>query len=235
MTVLLYDGTWDGLLSAVFLAYNRENVTISKRGGMFFDYEQTEADDERVSRLTAGMARLGPEVPELVYRAFCAEYEGFEDDLLLSLRLGFKLGADPFSQRKYPFIERVAAAALKAGREAHRFLGLVRFVHAGNGLYVGDIGPDCNILPLIGGHFHDRFGDQRIILRDVNRRSAIISDTSGWWIAELDDMPPLPDDRAFEDMWAAYFRSIANPERVNKKLQRNFVPLKHRKHLPEFR
>jgi probable DNA metabolism protein len=239
MNSYTYDGTWEGLLSAVFHAYKDSDAVIhSPRDGLtMFGGEHIETNIEHAERLNRGIKRLGADVPIFVYRAFCAEYDGFEMDLLLSLRLGFEQDTDPFWQRQYPFVRRVAEAETKAGRESHRFLGLVRFVNAGGNLFVGDIEPDCNILSLIGDHFYDRFNDQRIILRDTKRRLALISEPpDGWWITELPDgdIPLLPEDKVFTEMWKGYTHALANPERVNKKLQRNFVPLKHRKFLPEF-
>ncbi|MCL1820017.1 MAG: TIGR03915 family putative DNA repair protein [Oscillospiraceae bacterium] len=238
MKTFSYDGTWEGLLSAIFLTYKEPNAAISnpRDGITMFGAETVETNAEYAERLTSGMERLNPEMPLFAFRAFCAEYEGFETDLLLSLRFGFEREADPFSQRQIPFIRRVAEAERKAGGEAHRFLGLVRLVNAGGDLYVGDIEPDCNILPLIGQHFYDRYNDQRIIIRDVKRLLALVSQPpAGWWLTELTEIAPLPEDKEFTEMWKGYFQAMANPERVNKKLQRQFVPLKHRKHLHEFR
>lgn len=239
MSTYTYDGTWEGLLSAIFRVFKEPDAIICPQqdSPTLFAADKIETNSEHAERLTRGMERLHPQMPEFVFRAFCAEREGFENDLLHSLRLGFEQNGDPFWQRQIPFVKRVAEAERKAGGEAHRFLGLVRFVCAGGNLYVGDIEPDCNLLPLIGDHFYDRFNDQRIVLRDLKRHLALISEPpSAWWITELPEgeLPPLPEDKNFADMWKAYFRVIANPERANKKLQRNFVPLKHRKHLPEF-
>jgi len=239
MSNYTYDGSWDGLLSAIFRVYKEPNAVIQNPRDelSMFEGEHIKTNYEHAERLNRGMKRLDSNNPIFVYRAFCAEYDGFETDLLLSLRLGFEQNANPFWQRQYPFIQRVAEAETKTGREAHRFLGLVRFVSAGGNLYVGDIEPDCNILSLIGDHFYDRFNDQRIILRDTKRRLALVSEPpNGWWITELPEgeIPPLPDDKEFTEMWKGYTHALANPERVNRKLQRNFVPLKHRKNLPEF-
>ncbi len=240
MTTLVYDGTWEGLLSAIFCAFPRKDITIKHprqlvQSTMFVPV-QVEAKQEQVNRVTRGMTRLDRDLPSFTYRGWLAETEGFEDDLLETLRLGFATNTNPLSQLQRPFVHRVSAASMRAGAEAHRFLGLVRFVRAHTDLYLGDIAPDCNILPLIGQHFHDRFGDQRIILRDVRRHYAMISDDAAWWIAELPpgELSPLPRDDSHATMWHAYFRTIAHPERANPKLQQHFVPLKYRQFLSEF-
>lgn len=201
-----------------------------------FDTHAAETDEGRSHRLSKGMARLSPQLPELVYTAFLAERPGFEDDLLLMLRLGFERGDDPASQMQHPFVSRVVLDSGRANKEAHKFRGIARFSKAHTDLFIGDISPDCNILPLVGEHFHDRFQRQRFMLRDVKRMTAIVSDDRAWWIIELPAGPlaPLPEDESFATQWHAYFRAIAIPERANPRLQQHYVPLKYRRFLKEF-
>ncbi|MCL2084322.1 MAG: TIGR03915 family putative DNA repair protein [Oscillospiraceae bacterium] len=240
--MMVYDGTWEGLLSAVFDAYALSGaVIVSSKNTQpsMFGACAVKTDEEKARRLIKGMSRLNADMPAFVYRGFLAEWDGYEDALLASLRLGFDMGADPFTQRQHPFVHRVCAAERRAGGEAHRIMGLARFaeVRTGRGvIYAGDIAPDCNVLPLIGGHFHGRFTDQRMILRDVRRRTALVSDPDSWWITELGgaELETLPDAGGYEAMWRGYFKAMAQKERANHKLQRRFVPLKYRRHLPEF-
>lgn len=239
MTQLIYDGTWDGLLSAIFIAFPRADVGIRPGvGGIeptMFDTHAVQTNMVHAERLSKGMARLHREMPNFVYKGFLCEQPGYEDDLLHALRLGFHLQTDPFTQRQHPFVYRVCAAQNRAAGEAHRMLGLVRFVQAHDDLFLGDISPDCNILPLIGQHFHERFNKQRLILRDVRRMTAMVSTTRAWWIVELSEpLKPLPPDKRYGTMWHSYFRAIAQPERANPHLQQHYVPLKYRKFLTEF-
>jgi len=37
-----------------------------------------------------------------------------------------------------------------------------------------------------------------------------------------------------QDLWKTFFKTVAITERINKKLQRNNLPLHHRKHMTEF-
>ena len=237
---ILYDGTWDGLLTALFDAYKLTDASVvSARAAQpsLFGARFAETDGEKARRLSKGMARLGADVPVIAYRGFLAELEGYEDALLESLKLGFELNADPFTQRQQPFVHKVCTAERRAGAEAHLFKGITRFTETESEdgpVYAGDISPDCNILPLLGEHFHRRFTGQRLILRDARRMTALVSGAEAWWITELDELVPIADATGYESMWRAYFKSMAQRERVNRNLQRQFVPLKYRQHMPEF-
>jgi probable DNA metabolism protein len=133
-------------------------------------------------------------------------------------------------------VRRLHRFSEEVTRELVLFMGIIRLVHAGGDLCAADIEPDTFVLPLLGRHFHGRFGEQRLIIRDRKRRLALVSSPEEWLIAALPDgpLPPLPEDRTFGDMWRAYFAAIANPARRNPALQRRFVPTRYRRHITEF-
>jgi probable DNA metabolism protein len=237
----LYDVTWEGLLSAVFQAFERRDgeadIQPASRfpGVSLFPVNEVETDAGRAARVAAGMARLSRALPGIAYTAFLSEAEGMENALLGALRLGFANSRDPLPLRQEEPVRRLRALAERVGGEAHRFMQFIRFVQAGPGLYAADIAPDYFVLPLIGKHFHTRFNDQRLIVRDIKRRLALLSEPEAWWVAPLpENCPPLPRDDRAAGLWKAYFRDIANPARLNRKLQRQFVPLKYRRHIVEF-
>ncbi|MDR3207502.1 MAG: TIGR03915 family putative DNA repair protein [Oscillospiraceae bacterium] len=237
----LYDATWEGLLTAVFQAFLRKDaeacIQAESRfpGVSLFPTCRVETDGAKAARVAAGMARLSGALPAIAYKAFLSETEGMENALLGTLRIGFANRRDPLPRRQEEPVRLLNTLAERVGGEAHRFLQFIRFVRAGPDLYAADIEPDYFVLPLIGGHFHVRFNDQRLVVRDVKRRLALLSTPEEWWIAPLPaECPPLPRDDAAAGLWKAYFRDIANPARLNHKLQRQFVPLKYRRHIVEF-
>ncbi|MDR1693175.1 MAG: TIGR03915 family putative DNA repair protein [Oscillospiraceae bacterium] len=245
MTLLYYPPTWEGFLTAVFTVFDRKRkgVTLSVRhprgrdGVSLFPSETVETDPEKARRVEAGMGRLSPTLSETVYTAWLSEHPAVEDDLIALLDAGFAANRDPRGNLTDPVTARVQKAAKDAGWEAHRMLQFIRFVRTPEGIYVADIEPKCNVLTLIGNHFHGRFNDQRLLIRDLTRRLVLVSRQEGWFIRELspgEELPPLPDDGEFEDLWRGYFKAIANPARQNLKLQQQFVPLRYRKHLTEF-
>ncbi len=242
--IWLYDGSWDGFLSAVFAVYKRNDPDDMLRaadrleGASLFETRFVETDPAHADRLTKGMLRLSSELPEACYQAFLSELPGAEEAILATLRTGFEHGKNPLPLLQIPAVKTVAGLSRKVGWETQLFRGIIRFVETEDNLFVSDIEPEYHILPLLGDHFYARFGDQRLLLRDTRRREAIVSEPKrGWMLIGLPDgpLPPLPRGGAVEELWRRYFEAIANQSRLNAKLQQKFIPLRYRKHITEFR
>ena len=238
----LYDGGFDGLLTALFTVYARRDADDEiQREAQFdglslFPVCRVQTDPAKAARVMTGMRKLSSALPPVAYRAFLSEQPGMETALLQTLRIGFAHNEDPLALRHEEPVGKLLRLNDRVSREVELFLGTIRFVCAGGDVYLSDIAPDYHILPLIGRHFHVRFGDQRLVIRDVRRRIALVSvPQAGWHLAVLPQgpLPPLPKD-ANEELWKAYFQAIANPARINPKLQQRFVPLKYRKYIAEF-
>jgi probable DNA metabolism protein len=127
----------------------------------------------------------------------------------------------------------------QVGREAHRYLGFVRFQEVTGGFYYGAIAPDHRVLPLIARHFAARFGDQQWVIHDVRHGEGIVHDRNRgeWLILPMDahDQPELtPTEERFQELWRRYFATLAIAERQNLHLQQSKVPLKVRPWLVEF-
>ncbi|GHU60897.1 hypothetical protein FACS1894171_2830 [Clostridia bacterium] len=241
MKILVYENTWNGFLSAVFAAFSAKSEVRLVNAGRFdglslYTTVRIEENPSHALRVEKGLNRLSRDMPEAVYKIWLTEFDGIEDRIVEALRLGFNLNRDPLPLLQHDCVKTIMEAHGKIVAEVCRFLGFVRFVRAPGELYVADIEPDCNILPLIAEHFHDRFRGQKFIIRDRRRFAAIVSGEDGWEITELrkDQMPDLPEDGEIEAVWKKYFEIIANPARINRKLQRQFVPLRYRGNLTEF-
>lgn len=239
MTILTYDGSWEGFLSGVFEWFRRGSGSASLRretlDTLLFPVEAIATDAMKAARVERGMAKLGPDIPEMLYTAWLSQHEGIEDAVAGFMRIGFDEGIDPKIHALHPDVRAVDKAMRQVGWEAQRMRQFVRFVNV-QGIFVADIEPQYNVLTLIADHFHGRFNDQRLMIRDLQRRIALVSETKGWWLLHLgeDEIPPLPQDGAYESLWRGYFKAIANPARKNVRLQQQFIPLRYRAHLTEF-
>ncbi len=241
MTLLVYENSWTGFLSAVFEAFalKRDCSLLNSRlwsGQSLFPVISVSTDEGRASRVEKGMDRLGGDVGQTCYYAWLSERPTVDDAIVAVMRLGFHERRDPFTALTDESVRRVRLAANLTGGEAHRFLGLTRLVHVRDDLYAADFVHDCNLLPLMGHHFAMRYGDQRIVIRDLARRQALVTGGGRWELRILPEgeLPPLPKGGEFEALWKRYFDAIANPARKNLKLQQKFVPLKYRQTLTEF-
>ena len=248
--VLVYDGTYEGFLSAVFEAYALHiagSAMISTEPPLD-QWREVRSDRTRADRVTRKLAEL--RMAEPVFDAWLSREQGIENDLLAVIAMGLKDGYSPMRFLCEESVKRVSAAAHKVSCEAYHFLQFTRFVRAESvheptlkaagtvapGLYVADIEPQYDILPRLGGHFAKRFQDQFFVIRDLRRSEALVYDTERWQLVNSPELMalPLPEDSEFEHLWRRYFDSVAIPWRRNKKLQQQFVPQKYRTHMTEF-
>ena len=112
----------------------------------------------------------------------------------------------------------------------------VRFsVMQGDILYAR-IEPDHDVLELIGDHFSERFRNDPFLIHDVRRGKAMAGYQGKWYItsfAENDVPEESEEEKEYQTLWQKYFDHIAIKERKNSNCQRNFMPLRYRKHLTE--
>ncbi len=237
--MLIYENSFDGFLTGIFEAFKHSGAYLMNadelEGDPFLERRRVACDLVRADRVSGGMARLGFDLERRVYFAWLSRIRAIDGDILETLRLGFARNSDPLAMLYEAAPKNVASAFRKVGHEAERGRQFVRFKKAPGGIYVADLSPIYDILPLIGPHFHERFSCQRFIIRDLVRGRAVVSDENGWRIVTLpEENAPLPEDSEFEELWRRYFSVIAIRERENKKLQQKFVPLRYRGHLTEF-
>ncbi|MDR2313354.1 MAG: TIGR03915 family putative DNA repair protein [Spirochaetaceae bacterium] len=136
--------------------------------------------------------------------------------------------------------------AYKMWKEFDRLRGFLRFSPDRRGRYLARCAPDYFILPLLGDHFLLRFGslpwaivDEKrnlVLLRDRGKKPALYRLRHGR-TAGLDTPAFTAEESAdpWEELWREYHRSINNTDRTNPELQRQFMPKRYWKYLPEMK
>ena len=142
------------------------------------------------------------------------------------------------SDRGDPDTIAVLKAAGKVQTEIHRLTGLLRFSPGPDGVYTAMCSPDYYILPALAEHFTLRFG---------GTPWAIIDEKRGLCLERKNDKPvrlvpvslSVPaggnHEDSWEDLWRLYHRSVNNEARSNPRLQRQFMPERYQKYLPELK
>jgi hypothetical protein len=137
----------------------------------------------------------------------------------------------------------VLSAARKVWNELDLLRGLLRFSPGSSGIYLARCAPDHFVLPGLAGHFTRRFGETPWAILDERRSLALVRPAG----EEARLIPPeaLPHSitvpghngsgkkESWEDLWRNYHRVINNESRSNPRLQRQFMPGRYRKYLPE--
>jgi len=244
MITFLYDGTLEGLLTAVFESYygpvkapDRIEIPANRQGNLLEQTVWIETDPGKAGRVWDGIRiRLSEEVMETLLCAWRSEAPEAGTVIHGFLRHAFQAGPSALQHENHPAVAPLLKLSRAVLRESHRMLGLTRFMALESGIYYGRIEPDYNILEILAEHFSHRLGDQLWVLHDLRRERAAIYDRQQWRVAEA-PMPETlrlhPEEAAMQGYWQEYFRRIAVAERRNPRLQRQMMPKKYWKHLTE--
>ncbi len=256
MTVYVFDGTMDGLLSAVFDAFFlKEKPERLLTGGdvlpLFSEriYE-VHTDSEKARRVWTGLeGKLPREALRMISTSQLSELPELWQPLFMLVCKVFRQGDKVVKNFADPDVLTVTQIARRVAHEAHRMMQFVRFQKAKDGTYLAVISPDHNVLPLIIKHFHDRFNDQPWLIYDAHRHYGYHYDGQSPPICitfEDEDSVPFSltdgklsddvlssDDHLLQDLWRTYFKAICIRERLNPRKQLNDMPRRYWKYLTE--
>jgi probable DNA metabolism protein len=246
MIVFKYDGSYNGLLTAVFDSFALKVkpdklLTPCATDSLFADKEvDIVTDSNKFTRVRRGLEqKLTQLSPEQIFWVYLSEEEGADLILFNFLHYIFsnKRGADENMAEDSVF--KVKRLSRKVFREIHRMHAFLRFNEIDN-MWVALIEPECNVLPVLGEHFAERYADQAWVIADKRRKTAICYSGNQVYNINLDakfwqGLSSLSQSTSrYDNLWRSYFKSVAIPERTNDKLQRKHIPTKYRKLLPEF-
>lgn len=244
MNHYLYDGTFDGYLTALFYAYSdKEEVHIYKEK----EYTPsllavsrlitTEAD--KADRVYQSVySKLSKETLDQLYHLHLSHKEEADTLGLHYLRLCYQYGDSINLAKHHDIIREVDLINQQIWKEVHLFYGFVRFKEIGPMVFYAAIEPDNNILPLLMPHFRTRFSDQHFIIHDQKRKAAIIYDTKSIRLQYLTVEESLSLARAeiedrYETLFRTYFKAATITSRLNPRQQNAYMPKRYYKHLVE--
>jgi probable DNA metabolism protein len=250
--LLLYDNTFEGFLSAVFECYSRKIEPLDicpeahHQETMFIRKENIVTDIMHADRVWNGLQnKLSPETRQLPYTAFLSGEKGIEMTLYRFIRLAFASPVPIGGNYGDPDVLMVRKAARSVAKEAMRMMQFIRFQRTRDDIYYAPISPAYDVMPMILRQFKNRFADQVWLIYDLNRdygffynrqtiEEVVIAEKS---FNAVDGAMPhgmLQEDEAvYQLMWNQYCRSITIRERLNLKLQKQHMPKRYWKFLPE--
>lgn len=254
--LLVYDGSFTGLLTAIFDVYERKLTDVSivrenlYQPNLYAAVKIVTRDAQKATRVWQGLQKkLTPETSGHFYKSFLSEVRDVEDTLLAFTR--YILSAPTGAERNFAHraVLEVMQLSKKVHREKHRMEAFVRFQQTTDGLYVATVEPDFNVLPLIAGHFKDRYADQSWLIYDDKRSYGIFHDMKGGCVTEVTtdasvSATPTEDpgaasitvhdhEAAYQTLWKTYFQTMSIDVRKNKKLHLRHVPTRYWRYLTE--
>ena len=255
MTVYTFDGTMDGLLTAVFDAYalHEQPEQLLKSGDalpLFCEHlYHVTTDEEKARRVWTGLEKHLPrEAMKLISVSWLSELPELPTPLFLYIYKVFRQGdiSHNFADDDVLSVIDIAHSVL---HEQLRMKQFIRFQKAKDGTYLAVVSPDHNVLPLITDHFSDRFNDQPWLIYDAKRHYGFYYDGKAAPIrVTFEDEAVVPfnlnngklnaevlshDDQLFQDLWRTYFKAICIKERMNPRKQLKDMPRRYWKYMTE--
>jgi len=147
---------------------------------------------------------------------------------------------DLFDDDIYNPVQEVPLSSYKVQSELHRLMGFIRFNPGPKGIWLARCAPDYALLPILEHYFNARFGEDPWAIIDEKRNVALIRLKGREALyGDLSLFPVLYEEKAatdsWEELWQLYHRSVTIENRKNLKLQKQFIPSRYRKYLPELK
>ena len=253
ITHLLYDGTFQGLLTCIFEIYERKlwqaDIVKPKRFQPELNGTSRTIDTEsaKSKRVWNGLSRkVSVSKRDQVYQTFLSELPEMERLITAFVKHVFSNDGNVEEDLGHPAVIGVTKIAHQVHREKHRMEAFIRFQRTKEDLYFAAIEPDFNVLPLIASHFKDRYADQRWLIYDQRRKYGITYDAQTTNVSEvlldldrnsLGEFLPASmcheDEIQYQKLWKDYFCSVNIGTRRNTKLHVRHVPTRYWRYLTE--
>lgn len=252
MTILTYDSTFAGFLTAVFESYHYKIFPadicsgIGEQECLFGQKIEVATDDAKAERVWKGIQqKMSKRNKQLVFYAFLSEEQGVEMKIFRFLRRLFNREEDIETDFSDPDVLYLTQTSRKVKQEAMRMLQFVRFQHTKDGLYFCGIEPRYDVIPLVVTQFKKRFANQRWLLYDLKRNYGMFYDQDETQevviskkefssiTGQLNENILQEGEEFYRKLWKTYFTHINIQERKNLKLQRQHLPRRFWKFLPE--
>lgn len=245
----VYDGSTEGLLSAVFLAYaNHENPQdIIREGAFQLRLDQSmvyvETNAQHAERVRRGVIRKSNQKAwEIILDASLSDEPQAGTAIYRLIRLIMSRPAKQNAFIRNELTDPIVGPVLKlhhaVRNERHFMQELLRFEHFDNDLWFAKCNPNANVVPLLMDWFSARFNTQQFVIYDEVHNLAGIYDGESWVLAETSelDLPAHSNDEAvMQSAWKRFYDAVTIPARYHPELRRQHMPKRFWKNILEVR
>ena len=241
MSNYYYDGSFDGLLTIIYMAYNdreSEMLRVSVKAEQLI----LALDDIYVITDFSKARRVEKAISEKLSYSFlnniCTcflSYDKNKDTMIIyTVYKALKQGEEILnSLDEHAFyVNKLVKQVLN---ERHKYLGLLRFKEMKDGRIFSTIEPKNNVLPILISHFKNRMRREKFAIYDKGRKTIVYYDSKKAEIFFVESLEIEWSDEEIEysELWKTFHKSISIKERENKKLQQSNLPKYFWKYLIE--
>ncbi|RZJ74740.1 MAG: DNA metabolism protein [Flavobacterium sp.] len=253
MVIYVFDGSFEGLLTAVFDFYDQKPGEVQlvwdrlHQPTMLEESVFIDNDEEKAKRVWTGLCKkMGKDWQQIFYKTHLSEDAQTFQDLFNLARYIFDNPAGAEKNFGNPYVMAISKMERKISRERHRMKAFIRFQKTADGMYYCPIEPDFNVLPLVATFFKNRYADQQWIIYDVKRKYGLyydlhkVTEITYEFVANIDTKKTVLPAELLDTkeelaslLWKDYFNSVNIPARKNMKLHIQHVPKRYWKYLNE--
>ena len=242
MIILMFDNTFEGLLTAIYHGCRinepiRIKSKVNYQAALFDNLRYIDTDISLQEKVEdAIVKRCGHDCLMVMYKAFLSEVPEIHDYLFIFFKKAMKFKNEVLFMHADKDILTVLNAQKKASRESHFLKGALRFKQSKEDLLYACYSPSSNVTSLISAHFTERLKDYNWIIHDIRRNIYAFYNKKECIIGHFTETPGIAwKDISFdyEDLWRTYHEHASIKERENKKLQISHMPLKYWQYLTE--
>lgn len=239
MKMFITDGSVVSFFTAVFDAFKEKEcaITSDRQVQLSIDSEVVHVgyDMEKCERVRQGIVKFDPYAEDeilLALRSCDTLKEHIAFDYIKKL-MGIKA---PIRKRlNLPEVIEFNNIVYKVTGETHKLKGFLRFMESANGVLYAPYTPDNDITDLLMRHFAERLKSERFVIHDLKRKIAGMYDGREWIIGYAGETEIYLSEyeKAFENLWKKYYKSVNIKERPHEKQMKGYMPVRYWKFMPE--
>lgn len=251
MVDYIFDGSFGGLLTAVFESFERKHPKVrlllqGQTTNVYGEFFEIYSNAEKSERVWKGLQKKTGNIGyKDFYKAFLSEDPTIFQHLFDYALYVFNHEKGHSMNYGNEHVLAISQMSHKVHREKHRMEAFVRFQKSSDGLFSALVNPDYNVLPLIIRHFKNRYADQPWLIYDKRRKYGIHYNLVRVHEVKLNfksiqdlsltstDITMDEKETLYTTLWKTYFKSTNIVERKNMKLHLQHVPKRYWHYLTE--
>ena len=220
---MICDGTYDGLLTALFYAYKLKPDEILLRPTQQLDMldapMQIATDITKSARVQIAIdEKLSVNAGLNVRMVYASGRDDAGTLIYRYVMRGWRLGHRLDDHMTDPAVEPVLQLSRRVQLERHKMLGFMRFTPLENGVLYAACEPDYDIVPLMIEHFAERLPGERFIMHDLRHDTLAFHKPGATFITHTHAPRIAAPHDEYEDMWRAFYDAVTIESRLNPRL-----------------
>lgn len=242
--VYTYDGSFDGLMSAVCRSFaEREipkNISPEENIQQSLDSVYFHIDTDCFASIKLQKTireKSSYKSMQKIFFCYLSNAEYKEMKILTYIHRCFKYRKSVNSHLNDKYVAAVLDASLFVVNEAHLLKGFIRFSELDGGIMYAEISPKNRVLPCLILHFTSRFPNAAFMINDLTHSECLVYNGRECTINDTRSLSPslnyTDSELEHRRLWREFYNTVEIKERHNEKCRMTNMPKRYWEHLTE--